>query len=263
MPAAESASYWEKSRFVTSRLGKLFATTLKGAENEILIVTNLRQGLPMGNINVLAGALIEAWAQERLEAAFKGLEGHSANEYQLQAVENYKRGGLADIMLHFSRAGRALSADVDVKATAKDIKGAGQGSNLTSYAKIRSQYLLDPDYIFVVLALEHAVHSHVLADGRIESAIVIKSCSVFDLKALSERDITLNPALGHGQLQMRDMLDIEPECLRSAAEFCAILDAKFLAKNTEAKLHKLALKKGWLTPDLAVEAVEEASSFSI
>jgi hypothetical protein len=154
---------------------------------------------------------------------------------------------------------------VDVKATAVDIKGAGQNANLTSYAKIRDQYLADPNYIFMVLALEHTVRSYVLVDGKIESIMKVASCQVFDLKSLAARDVSLNPALGHGQLQIRDIQNMDSECVRTTADFCALLDAQFLARNGEAKLQKLALKKGWLAVDeMAIELpAEEAESPSI
>jgi hypothetical protein len=58
---------------------------------------------------------------------------------------------------------------------------------------------------------------------------------------------------------------MDSECVRTTADFCALLDAQFLARNGEAKLQKLALKKGWLSVDeMAIELpAEEAESPSI
>jgi hypothetical protein len=253
----ESADYWEKSRYVRTRLEKLFNSAIAGGDNEIRITTNLRQGLPLSNVNQLAGAFIEAWAQERLELVMKGLEGYDQGDYQLLAVENGERGGLADIMLRFGRGKQILAADVDVKATAADIPGAGKGPNVTSYAKIRNQYLADPDYIFIILAVEHTVRSRPLPDGKAESVMKVASCRLFDLKAVADKDLVFNPSLGHGQLQIRQIQHMEVGPKRTTADFCALLDAKYVASKGEAALLELAEEKGWLVSEEPVEEVFE------
>lgn len=245
MPA-ERADYWERSDYVRTRLEKLFNSTLKSGENEIRISTSLRQGLPLSNINQLAGAFIEAWAQERLELVMKGLEGYELDHYQLSAVANGERGGLADIMLQFKRGKQTLEAGVDVKATASDIPGSGRMPNITSYAKIRNQYLTDPNYIFIVVSFEHAVRNEISKDGRGEGVMKISACKVFDLKAVADRDLVFNPALGKGQLQIRQIQHMDVGTKRSTADFCALLDAKYVANKGEAAFVALAAEEGWL-----------------
>lgn len=54
--------------------------------------------------------------------------------------------------------------------------------------------------------------------------------NTYDLKYLSESDISYNPALGSGQLQVRDIHYVDT-CIRTAKDFCIMLDKKVIASK--------------------------------
>ncbi len=132
------------------------ADAIQAGNNKIFIHTNLKRGLPLENINKVAGPFVEAWAMEQ----FENISDIPLNPYKLIYAESGKRLDPYDIILQFRRDGETLnyiSANVDVKATSEDISSSGKSPNITSYARIRTEYLKDPDYIFVVLSLKHRV----------------------------------------------------------------------------------------------------------
>ena len=125
---------------------------------KFFINTNLKLGLPMENINKIAGPFVEAWATQTFCAVLED----DANKYSLINVEAVERLHMADIILQFKKERKiesGVTAEVDVKATAEDIESSGKSPNITSYARIRTAYVEDPDYIFVVLSLKHRVYS--------------------------------------------------------------------------------------------------------
>ena len=153
----ESSDYPECSRFVTSRIEKIIAKAIEAGQNRILINTNLKFGLPMENINKIAGPFVEAWAFE----IFQGTLQSPKLDYELINVEAQERLHMADVILQFRkkrRSGTSVTAEVDVKATAEDIESSGKSPNITSFGRIRSAYVEDPDYIFVILSLKHRVY---------------------------------------------------------------------------------------------------------
>ena len=99
--------------------------------------------------------MIEAWAGE----VFSGIRDHQDNEYCLINVEAQERLGMADIILQFRKSGRVLTGNVDVKATAYDIPNSGKGPNITSFARIRTAFVVDPDFMFIILSIKHRVYS--------------------------------------------------------------------------------------------------------
>jgi hypothetical protein len=60
----QSDDYIEYSRFVTISIEAIIKAAIERGENKIVINTNLRRGLPMENINKIAGPFIEAWAAQ-------------------------------------------------------------------------------------------------------------------------------------------------------------------------------------------------------
>ena len=60
----QSDDYIECSRFVTISIEAIIKNAIYREENKILINTNLKRGLPMENINKIAGPFIEAWAAQ-------------------------------------------------------------------------------------------------------------------------------------------------------------------------------------------------------
>ena len=184
----------------------------------------------MENINKVAGPFVESWAQEK----FKDVLEDSNNKYRLVNVENCERLNMADVILQFKREEKspsAITGYVDVKATAEDIPNSGKAPNITSFARIRTAYIEDPDYIFVILSLKHKVYSVRNKDTSLMDGIMeVVDYKAYDLKYLSSSDISYNPALGTGQLQVRDIHYVEEE-KRSTREFCQLLDKKFFASK--------------------------------
>jgi len=241
----ESDDYPENSSFVVGQISRIMQSAIKSGTNKILIHTNLKKGLPLENINKIAGPFVEAWALEQ----FENIADDKGNQFLLINVEAGKRLDAFDIILQFRRKKDThdyVSANVDVKATAEDIKTSGKSPNITSYARIRSAYLDDPDYIFIVLSLKHKVFS--VRDDTTkmtEGVMEIVSSSIYDLKYISKEDLNYNPALGTGQLQIRDIhyLDIVQ---RTAWEFLQLLDQKFIRSQGEAECVRLAKQYEWI-----------------
>jgi hypothetical protein len=108
----------------------------------------------MENINKIAGPFVEAWAFE----IFSDVLEDENNEYQLINVEAGERLNMADVILQFKRKRKnqsSITGYVDVKATSNDIKNSGKSPNITSFARIRTEYIKDPDYLFVILSIKH------------------------------------------------------------------------------------------------------------
>jgi hypothetical protein len=61
---------------------------------------------------------------------------------------------MADIILQFKRERKnqtSVTSFVDVKATSNDIENSGKSPNITSFSRIRTEYIKDPDYILKVI----------------------------------------------------------------------------------------------------------------
>jgi hypothetical protein len=242
----ESSDYDASSEFVVKSIEDIMSDSIKLGNNKIIINTNLKLGLPMENINKIAGPFVEAWAQQTFHEVYKD----SNNKYKLINVEAMERLNMADVVLQFKKKREnesVVTANVDVKATAEDIESSGKSPNITSFARIRSAYIDDPDYIFIILSLKHKVFSE--RDGKTEmmnGVMEIVKYSVYDLKYLSDPDISYNPALGTGQLQVRDIHYVNIE-RRTTWEFCQLLDRKYIAsKKGYKEWLKLAKKEGWI-----------------
>ena len=117
----ESPTYREDSAFVIRQITAILDSRRSANDDKIIINTNLRMGLPLENINKIAGPMIEAWAGE----VFAGIRDDMNNEYQLINVEAQERLGMADIILQFRKGRSVLTGNVDVKATANDIPKSG------------------------------------------------------------------------------------------------------------------------------------------
>jgi hypothetical protein len=80
-------------------------------------------------------------------------------------------------------------------------------------------------------------------DGIME----VVAYNAYDIKYLSESDIHYNPALGTGQIQIKDIHYVAVET-RTAWDFCRLLDKKYLAssKCTLESWLALARKNQWI-----------------
>ena len=246
----ESSDYPECSRFVVAQIEAILREALESGRNRIVINTNLRRGLPMENINKVAGPFVEAWVFE----VFQNLSEDPNNVFQLVHVEAKERLYMADIILQFKRRRKTesgITAEVDVKATAEDFKDSGKSPNISSFKRIRTAYIEDPDYIFIVLSVKHRVYSARNVDsGLMDGIMEVVSYNAYDLKYLSSADISFNPALGTGQLQIRDIHYVTLE-VRTTWEFCQLLDGKYLksSKRTLEDWIALASKNRWIKTD--------------
>ena len=240
----ESLSYGEDSAFVVKAIEAIIQNAMDSGMNKIILNTNLKLGLPMENINKIAGPIIEAWAFE----AFSGIRDDLNNAYRLINIESRPRLDVADIVLQFRRNGTAVTANVDTKATAEDIESSGKGPNITSFSRIRTAYIEDPDFMFIILSLKHKVYSQRNADTFLMDGIMeIVKYNAYDLKFLSDNDINYNPALGTGQIQVKDIHYVEYE-YRTAWEFCQLLDRKYLnsSRRTFDDWYREAVRNRWI-----------------
>lgn len=241
----ESADYPAWSEYIVRQISAIMRRAIEEKHNLIFIRTNLRRGLPLENINKVAGPFVEAWALEQ----FEEIAEQTHNEFGLINVEAGKRLDPFDIVLQFKRQQEAVnyaSANVDVKATSQDILTSGKSPNITSYARIRTEYVNDPDYIFIVLSLKHKVYGEKDAETGLTNGIMeVVSYAAYDLKYLSAADISYNPALGTGQIQIRDIHYVSVQ-KRTTWEFVQLLDKKFLKSRGEAAWLNFARKHKWI-----------------
>lgn len=241
--------YAKCSAFVTTSIEEIMQAAIDSGQNQIIINTNLKMGLPMENINKIAGPMVEAWACETFHAVMED----GANKYNLINVEAQQRLGMADVILQFKKKRKVetgITAEVDVKATSEDFASSGKSPNITSFKRIRSAYIEDPDYIFIILSLKHKVYSTKnKKTGLVDGIMEVVAHNAYDLKLLSSPDISYNPALGTGQIQVRDIHYVTLT-ERSTWEFCQLLDKKFInSRNGFEQWLTLATKNGWIKAD--------------
>jgi hypothetical protein len=227
----ESEDYMQCSDFVVNSIETIIKDAIDTKRNQIIINTNLRLGIPMENVNKIAGPFVEAWAYEKF---CEVLEDQN-NVFQLINVEAAERLNMADVILQFKRLRKnqsAVTADIDVKATSNDIPNSGKSPNITSFARIRTAYLKDPDYIFIILSIKHKVVSTRDPDTKMMMGIMeVVDFNAYDLKYISYGDVSYNPALGSGQLQLRDVHYVERQN-RTVWEFCKMIDKKCISSRT-------------------------------
>lgn len=243
----ESSDYRENSDFVIQQIESIIEEAIDSQRNKIFINTNLRLGLPMENINKIAGPFVEAWAFEVFYEEFQKQQ----SEYDLVNVETMTRLNMADVVLQFKKRSTAVVANVDVKATSKDIEKSGKAPNITSYSRIRTAYVKDPDFMFVILSLKHKVYSdRNIATGLMDGVMEVVDFNAYDLKYISALDISYNPALGTGQIQIKDIHYVTRQD-RTVWEFCQLLDSKYLRSRdkTIATWEREARKNGWIKDD--------------
>lgn len=240
----ESPTYREDSAFVIRQVTAILDSRKAAGENKIVINTNLKMGLPLENINKIAGPIIEAWAGE----VFADIRDDKEHEYHLIHVETQKRLGMADIILQFRKGSAVLTGNVDVKATANDIPNSGKGPNITSFSRIRTAYVEDPDFMFIILSIKHRVYSERNKDtGLMDGVMEVVDYHAYDLKFISDADISYNPALGTGQIQVKDIHYVTYQ-FRTTWEMCRLLDQKYLhsSRRTFDDFYREAARNQWI-----------------
>lgn len=240
----ESDTYEQDSNFIVAQIENILEECKKKDDNKIIINTNLKLGLPLENINKIAGPLIEAWAYE----VFTGIRDIANNNYNLINVEAQQRLGMADIVLQFKKDTNVLTGNIDVKAISEDIANSGKGPNITSFSRIRTAYVVDPNFMFIILSIKHKVYSEKNTQNNlIDEVMEIVDFNAYDLKFISDADINYNPALGTGQIQIKDIHYVTSQ-KRSTWEFCQLLDAKYLksSRRTIEDWYREATKNEWI-----------------
>ena len=119
---------------------------------------------------------------------------------------------------------------------------------ITSFERIRNAYIDDPDYIFIILSLKHKVYGEQdTTTGLFNGVMEIVRHNAYDLKYISEDDISYNPALGTGQLQIKDIHYVSL-IRRSTWDFCQMIDRMYIAssKHTIKDWLQLAEKNKWV-----------------
>lgn len=238
----ESNTYQRDSDFVIKQITDILDERARAGANKIFINTSLRAGLPLENINKIAGPMIEAWACEVFEDAL------SNGKYGLICVTPQARLDMADIILQFAASGYEITGSVDVKATAADIATSGLSPNITSFARIRTAYVEQPNFMFIVLSLKHKVYSqHNPITGLVDGVMEIESYHAFDLKFIGEDELRYNPSLGSGQIQIKDINRVSYH-YRTTWEMCQLLDQKFLnsSRRNIDDFYREAKKNQWL-----------------
>jgi len=240
----ESESYQKDSCFVVKAIEAIIENTINSDNNKIILNTNLKLGLPMENINKIAGPIIEAWAFE----IFNDIKDDLDNIYHLVNAESMSRLNMADILLQFKKNNSSITANVDAKATAEDIAHSGKGPNITSFSRIRTAYVKDPDFMFIILSLKHKVYSERNHQTKLMDGIMkIVGYKAYDLKFLSDSDLNYNPALGTGQIQVKDIHYVEYK-YRTTWEFCQLLDKKYLSSSRRSfdNCDEEAVRNKWI-----------------
>ena len=240
----EADSYKDDSDFVIQQITAILDERRLSNDNKIIISTNLKSGLPLKDINKIAGPMIEAWVFE----VFAGIRDDTDNTYSLINAEAQERLDMADIILQFRKGKNIITGNIDVKATSDDIPKSGRSPNITSFSRIRTAYVEDPDFIFIVLSVKHKVYSERNKSTNIIDGIMeITEYKAYDLKFISDSDISYNPALGTGQIQIKDIHYVSFQ-YRTTWEMCCLLDRKFLhsSRRTFNDFYREAVKHKWL-----------------
>ena len=240
----ESETYQEDSNFVVSQIISILDERKNIGDDKIILNTNLKLGLPLENINKIAGPMIEAWAFE----VFSGIRDDEKNKFYLINVEAQERLGMSDIILQFQKNNKIFTGNVDVKATSIDIPKSGKSPNITSFSRIRTAYVEDPDFIFIILSIKHKVYSkRNLKTGLMDGIMEIVNYNAYDLKFVSDNDISYNPALGTGQIQIKDIHYINFQ-YRTTWEMCQLLDKKYLSSHRRnfEDFYREAKKNKWI-----------------
>jgi hypothetical protein len=173
---------------------------------------------------------------------FEEIADVKGNRYGLVNVEAGKRLDTYDMVLQFKLKGFAdyISTNVDSKATSEDILTSGKSPNVTSFARIRNEYLEDPDYIFLILSLKHKVFNEKSKSKGITNGIMqITSYNVYDIKYVSTEDLNYNPALGTGQMQIKDIHYVKEE-RKTVEQFIKMIDDKYIKSKGLSAWLKLA-----------------------
>lgn len=246
----EDNNYEEESNFLISSINKMVQYAFDNGKKQIRLNTNIFGDFPLSNINKIAAPLIESWAAN----IFSDISNNTNNKYSLINVDTgKKRTDLADIVLQFKRNTDKdkkevySTGNIDVKSTTDTIKKSGRSPNITSFAKIRSAYVEDSNFIFIILSIKYHPYSEKRESGEANCIIDLSDFNSYDFKYLSSEDFSINPALGTGQIQIKDIHYVNVT-KRTTWELIQLLDNKYISssKHTFDGWKKEAKKNNWI-----------------
>ncbi len=83
--------------------------------------------------------------------------------------------------------------------------------------------------------------------GLMDGIMEVVDQNAYDLKFISDADINYNPALGTGQIQIKDIHYVSYQ-YRTTWEMCQLLDSKYLhsSRRTLQDFIREANKNGWI-----------------
>ena len=102
--------------------------------------------------------------------------------------------------------------------------------------------------MFIILSIKHRVYSEKNSDtGLIDGVMEVVDYQAYDLKFISDTDICYNPALGTGQIQIKDIHYVTYQ-ERTTWEMCQLLDQKYLhsSRRTIQDFYREAVKNQWI-----------------
>lgn len=237
----ETEMYRIYSEHIRNKISEILADKINKKENKIFIHTNLRTGLPIENINKIAGPLIEAWVTE-------AFEDYSETDPNFVKLESQTRLDLADLVLRFKIEDQLIDCSLDVKSSSLNINKSGRSPNITSFARIRTEYIKKPDFLFLILVIDHKLYSFKDKEtGYITNVMTVTDFAIHDLKYVSDWDLKYNPSLGTGQLQIKQLHRIKEE-KRTTHSFIKLIDSKYLksSRKTIDDFLKLAQDFNWI-----------------
>ncbi len=123
-----------------------------------------------------------------------------------------------------------------------------KGLTLHLFQELEPHMFVDPDYMFIILSIKHKVYSERNKDtGLMDGIMEIIDFNAYDLKFISDADINYNPALGTGQIQIKDIHYVTVE-YRTTWEMCQLLDRKYLrsTRRTIDDFYREARKNKWI-----------------
>ena len=102
--------------------------------------------------------------------------------------------------------------------------------------------------MFIILSIKHRVYSERnAATGLVDGVMQIVDYHAYDLKYISDADINYNPALGSGQIQIKDIHYVTYQD-RTTWEMCQLLDKKYLhsSRRTMDDFYREAVRHKWI-----------------
>ena len=102
--------------------------------------------------------------------------------------------------------------------------------------------------MFIILSIKHRVYSERnRKTGLVDGIMEVVDYNAYDLKYISDADINYNPALGTGQIQIKDIHYVTYQ-YRTTWEMCQLLDQKYLhsSRRTIEDFYREAKKNKWI-----------------